>query len=278
MTDKAPNVIALITDFGTRGLHYVASMKGVILKINPYVSIVDITHEISSYSIIEAAYLVKSSYKHFPKNTVFIMVVDPGVGSSREILAIKSKSNHVFIGPNNGVFSNIMKSEKILMCVEVKHEKYFNLPVSSTFHGRDIMAPVAAHVSNGVALNDLGPYFDVQDIMKYPIIYELDEENKQIEATIQYIDSFGNLTTNIPIRSNFVKTTALSIVFGNKIKVQFKNNIYEGKVTTHFNSEQKNALLFLIGSSGFLEISKNQGDASKALSLKVGDTIKVMLE
>ena len=278
MTDKAPNVIALITDFGRRGLHYVASMKGVILKINPHVSIVDITHEISSYSIIETAYLVKSSYKHFPKNTVFVMVVDPGVGSSREILAIKSKSNHFFIGPNNGVFSNIMKSEKILTCVEVKHERYFNLPVSSTFHGRDIMAPVAAHITNGVALNDLGPYFDVQRIIKYPITYEVDEENKQIEATIQYIDNFGNVTTNIPIRSNFVKGTALSIVFGNKIKVQFKNNIYEGKLTTHFSTEQKNALLFLIGSSGFLEISKNQSDASKALSLKVGDTIKVMLE
>jgi len=278
MTDKAPNVIALITDFGTRGLHYVASMKGVILKINPHVSIVDITHEISSYSIIETSYLVKSSYKHFPKNTVFVIVVDPGVGSSREILAIKSKSNHVFIGPNNGVFSNIMKSEKILTCVEVKHEKYFNCPVSSTFHGRDIMAPVAAHVTNGIALNELGPYFDVQEIMKYPIIYELDEKNKQIEATIQYIDSFGNITTNIPIRSNFVKNSALSIMFGKKIKVQFKNNIYEGKVTTHFNTERKDVLLFLIGSSGFLEISKNQSDASKVLSLKVGDTIKVMLE
>ena len=278
MTDIAPKVIALITDFGARGLHYVASMKGVILKINPHVSIVDITHEITSYSIIETAYLVKSTYKHFPKNTVFVMVVDPGVGSSREILTIKSKSNHFFIGPNNGVFSNIMKSEKILRCVEVKREKYFNTPVSSTFHGRDIMAPVAAHLTKGVALIDLGPSFDMQAIKKYPITYDIDEENKQVEATVQYIDSFGNITTNIPIRSNFVKSTALPIVFGNTIQVQCKNKIYEGKITTHFSSEPKDTLLFLIGSSGFLEISKNQSDASKALSLKVGDTIKVMLE
>ena len=278
MTDISPKVIALITDFGTRGLHYVASMKGVILKINPHISIVDISHDISSYSIIETAYLVKSSFKHFPKNTVFVIVVDPGVGSSREILAIKSRSNHFFIGPNNGVFSNILKSEKILACVEVKNEKFFNQPVSKTFHGRDIMAPVAAHVTNGIPLNDLGPYFDVQEIKKYPIHYKVDEDNKIIEATVQFIDSFGNVTTNIPMRSNFIKGTALSFVFGTKIKVQFKSHIYEGKLTTHFSAEPKNTLLFLIGSSGFLEISKNQSDASKALSLKVGDTINVMLE
>ena len=278
MTDIAPKVIALITDFGARGLHYVASMKGVILKINPHVTIVDITHEITSYSIIETAYLVKSTYKHFPKKSIFVIVVDPGVGSSREILAVKSKSNHFFIGPNNGVFFNIMKSEKFLRCVEVKREKYFNTPVSSTFHGRDIMAPVAAHLTKGVALIDLGPSFDMQAIKKYPITYDIDEENKQVEATVQYIDSFGNITTNIPIRSNFVKRTALPIVFGNTIQVQCKNKIYEGKLTTHFSSEPKDTLLFIIGSSGFLEISKNQGDASKALSLKVGDTIKVMLE
>lgn len=278
MTDNSPKAIALITDFGTRGLHYVASMKGVILKINPRVSIVDVSHDISSYSILETAYLVKSSYKHFPKNTVFVMVVDPGVGSSREILMIKSKSNHFFIGPNNGVFSNILKSEKILACVEVKNEKYFNLPISTTFHGRDIMAPVAAHVTNGVALNDLGPYFDVNDIKQLPIKFKIDEDAKRIEATIQFIDSFGNVTTNIPIRSNFVKGTALSIVFGTKITVQCKSRIYEGKLTTHFSTEPKNKLLFLIGSSGFLEISKNQGNAAEDIGFKVGDIITVTLE
>lgn len=278
MTDVSRKVIALITDFGTRGLHYVASMKGVILKINPNVSIVDITHDISSYSIIETAYLIKSSYKHFPKNTVFIIVVDPGVGSSREIIVIRSKSNHFFIGPNNGVFSNIMKSEKILTCVEVKNEKYFNQSISNTFHGRDIMAPVAAHITNGVALHELGPYFDVQEIKEFPINYKIDEDAKRIEATIQFIDSFGNVTTNIPIRNNFVKGTALSIMFGAKIRVQSKSRNYEGKLTTHFSTEPKNTLLFLIGSSGFLEISKNQRSAAIDMNFKVGDIIYLLLE
>ena len=277
MTDISRRVIALITDFGTRGLHYVASMKGVILRINSQVSIVDITHEISSYSIIETAYIIKSAYKHFPKGTIFIIVVDPGVGSSREILAIKSKSDYFFIGPNNGIFSNIMKSEKILMCVEVKNEKYFNLPISNTFHGRDIMSPVAAHLTKGVPLNEIGPYYDIEKIKEFPINYKIDELHKQIEASVQYIDSFGNVTTNIPIRSNFIKGTALSIVSGTKIKVKFKNHIYEGKVTTHFSTESKNTLLVLTGSSGFLEISKNQGNAAKDLSLQIGDNIEIHL-
>ena len=278
MTEIPPKIIALLTDFGSRGLHYVASMKGVILKINPHALIVDISHDVSSYSIIETAYLIKSCYKYFPKGTIFVIVVDPGVGSSREILAIKSKSNHFFIGPNNGIFSNILKAEKILTCVEVKNEKYFNEPVSHTFHGRDIMAPVAAHVTKGVTLNDLGPYVEVQDIKNVPMIYEIDEDNKEIEATIQFIDSFGNATTNIPIRNNFVKGTALSLPFGSKINVQFKNKIYEGRLKTHFSTEPKNTIFFLIGSSRFLEISKNQGNAAEHIGFKVEDTITVTLE
>ena len=253
-------------------------MKGVILKINPNVSIIDISHDVSSYSIIETAYLIKSSYKHFPKETIFVIVVDPGVGSSREILAIKSKSEHFFIGPNNGIFSNIMKAEKILSCVEIKNEKYYNLPVSTTFHGRDIMAPVAAHITRGVPLNDLGPLFKIQDIKDFPMTYEVDEDNKEINATIQFIDSFGNITTNIPIRSNFIKGTALSIMFGSKIPFKYKKKHYEGKLTTHFSTEPKNAFLFLIGSSRFLELSKNQGNLAEHIGFKVGDTITILLE
>jgi len=278
MSEPSDKIIALITDFGPRGSHYVASMKGVILNINPHVSIVDVSHDVSSFSIVETAYLIKSSYKHFPKNTVFIVVVDPGVGGLREILAIKSRSHHFFIGPNNGIFANIMKLDKILTCVEVKNEKYFNHPVSNIFHGRDIMSPVAAHVTNGVNLNDLGPSFDIRDIKSFPIIYKLNEDKKRIEATIQFIDSFGNVTTNIPIKSSFIKGTNLSIVSGTNIKVQIKSQNYEGKFTTHYSTEPKGALLFLLGSSGFLEISKNQASAAEDIDFKVGDIITVTLE
>ena len=107
MTDfNEKPIIALLTDFGKRGQHYVASIKAIILRINPYVRFVDISHQISPYSIVEASYVLKSTYKLFPKGTIFIIVVDPGVGSSREILAIKTKSNYFFVGPNNGIFSS----------------------------------------------------------------------------------------------------------------------------------------------------------------------------
>jgi len=271
------NIIALLTDFGAKGEHYVASMKGVLLKINPSVRIIDISHNISAFSILEASFLIKSSYKYFPEKTVFIMVIDPGVGTSREILAIRTKSQHYFIGPNNGIFSLITKEKNILECVEIKNSDYFNPIVSKTFHGRDIMAPVAAHITLGVKIKEIGPYFELEKILKYPVIYGVDQNNKKIECTIQYIDSFGNITTNIPIRSNFIKGTSLPIVYGDSINFQWEDQNYEAKLTTHFGTEPKNQFLFIIGSSGFLEISRNQDNAAKYLGLKVGDIITITL-
>ena len=125
-------IIALLTDFGSRGQHYVASMKGVILNINPNVKIIDITHNISFFSIIEASYLIKSTYKYFPKETVFIIVVDPGVGTNREILIIRTKSKHFIIGPNNGIFFNLFNKNEVKEGVFVTKDYYFIIPVSNT--------------------------------------------------------------------------------------------------------------------------------------------------
>ncbi|MFX1384543.1 MAG: S-adenosyl-l-methionine hydroxide adenosyltransferase family protein, partial [Promethearchaeota archaeon] len=264
-------------DFGSRGMHYVASMKGVILKINPNVKIIDIAHDISPYSIIEASYLIKSIYKFYPEGTIFLMVIDPGVGSKREILVLKSKLNHYYIGPNNGIFSKIIKEKHILECVEIQNKEFFHLPVSNTFHGRDIMAPVAAYISKGIELKKFGTYFEKKDIVRYPITYNVDEENKIIKATVLFIDSFGNITTNIRVRNNFIKKTLIQIVIGNQIEVKFGENIYKGKITTHFNDVPEGSFLFLIGSSGYLEISKNQGNASREIGCKVGNVITINL-
>ncbi len=270
-------IIALLTDFGPLGSHYVASMKGVILKINPEISIIDISHNVTPFSIMESSYLIKGCYKHFPENTVFIIVVDPGVGGNREILAMKTKSKHYFIGPNNGVFSNILKSKNIVECVEVKNVKYFNQPVSDTFHGRDIMAPVGAYITDGIPLNEFGSHFSVNKIISQPIKYEINVEKKRIDCVIQYVDSFGNGITNIPIRNNFVKGTKLFLKHDSTLTLRKEDQSHEGTFVTHFGSVAINDLVFLIGSSGFLEISKNQGNASRDLGFKVGDSIIIIV-
>ena len=271
------SVIALLTDFGPLGGHYLASMKGVILKINPKVRIIDITHNISSFSIIEALYVIKTTYKHFPENTIFIIVIDPGVGSSREILAIKTKINHFFVGPDNGIFLNAISLDEISECVIVNNDNYFNKPVSKTFHGRDIMAPVGAHISNGITLNNFGPSFDPRDFIKFPIEYEIVPEKKVILCTIMYVDNFGNGITNIPIENNLIKGTSLTLGEKMLITLEFKNQKYEGKFVSYFASEALNSLVFLKGSTNYLEISINQGNASNVIGFKSGDIITIKL-
>ena len=277
MTELYQDVIALLTDFGPMGQHYIASMKGVILKINPDIKIIDISHNVSSYSIIEASYLIKATYKYFPEYTVFIIVVDPGVGSSREILALKTKSNYFFVGPNNGIFFNLFGKEEIKECVLVNNDNYFIKPVSSTFHGRDIMAPVGAHIANGIPLSNFGPQFDLNNFVEYPIKFEVLEERKLINCTIQYIDSFGNITTNIPIQDNIIKDTSIELYECKTIKISTKAKEFEGKFALHFADVPKKSLLFLKGSSNFLEISINQGNAAERIGFKVGDTITFIL-
>ncbi len=269
-------LIALLTDFGSKGQHYVAQMKGVILNINPNVNIIDITHEISPFSIIEAGYIIKTTYKHYPRNSVFIIVVDPGVGSEREILLIKTKSNHFFIGPNNGVLSNAL-SEEISECILIQNDKFFNKPVSKTFHGRDIMAPVGAYIVKGVSIEEFGPRFNFNNLIKIPLLYEWMESYKAIKCVIQYIDSFGTGITNIPIENSKIKETSIKLNEGDLLKLKVNEQIYECSFISHFSAVPKSTLIALIGSNKFLEISINQGNASKEIGFKVGDIIEIRL-
>ncbi|MFX0019655.1 MAG: S-adenosyl-l-methionine hydroxide adenosyltransferase family protein [Promethearchaeota archaeon] len=273
MKDLKKRVIGLLTDFGFKGLHYVATMKAVILKINPNVQIIDINHYITPFNIYEARFLISTTYKYFPQGSVFIIVVDPGVGSSRAILAIKLASDYYFIGPNNGIFTNTFKSNDISECIKIQNDKYFIKPVSNTFHGRDIMAPVGAYITKNVALKNFGPYFDTKDFASYPIEYEVLLKEKQIKGIIQYIDQFGNGITNIPIEGNKVKGSSLNLEEGDLIQFRFNNKEYKGIFTSIFSSQPLKTLLFIKGSTNYLEISINQANAAKQIGFKVGDTL-----
>lgn len=276
MVDINHKIICLITDFGSKGQHYIASMKAVILSVNPNIRIIDLSHYITPYSIIEASYVLDTTYKYFPKGTIFIIVVDPGVGSSREILLIKTESNHYFIGPNNGIFSDTFIGS-ISECVEIQNDEFFNKPTSSTFHGRDIMAPIGAHLVSGIPLKEFGPVFNLNKLKESSNSYNIDQKKRIISCSIQYIDSFGNGITNVPIINNKIQNSKLTINEGSKIDVNIKNNIFEGLFTSHFSSVPIGSILFLVGSTGFFEISLNQGNASKKLDFSVGDIIKLKL-
>jgi S-adenosylmethionine hydrolase len=267
--------IALLTDFGNRGSHYVASMKAVISNICPKSKIIDISHTITPFSIIEASYIIKSTYKLFPEGTIFIFVIDPGVGSKRNILALKTEDNYYFVGPDNGILPNALKSE-ITECYLIQNENYFHKPVSHTFHGRDIMAPCGAYIANNVPLNKFGPSLDPLNLKKYPIPLEINKKNKSIVSTIQYVDSFGNITSNVSLdKKNMIKELYLRLEPEDEIELIVKNNCYRGFFKTHFADVDRGDFLFLKGSTGYLEISKNQTSIAEELGIVSGNQIEL---
>jgi len=271
--------IGLVTDFGPRGQHYVAAMKAVILKTNPFVKIIDLSHTISTYSVGEASYILKSTYRYFPDRAIFITVVDPGVGSSREIIALKTKSNFYFIGPDNGIFPNFLEATEISECIRVQNKKYFNHPVSATFQGRDIMAPVGAYIAKyeDFPLSDLGQKYNFNNLKRNPVKYEINSDRRSITCSIQYIDSFGNGITQIQIVDNIIKDLNIALEDGAEITLFINDEKYKGIFSTHFSGVPIDSLLFLVGSTGFLEISINQGNASDKLGFKSGEIITVQI-
>jgi len=227
-------IIGLITDFGQKGSHYVASMKAVIMNLNHEAKIIDVSHEIHPFSITEASYIIKATINYFPENSIFIIVVDPGVGSSREILALKTNSNYFLIGPNNGLFGMSLDPKEISLCVKLNKEEYYLDSVAKTFHGRDIMAPLAAHLSLGKNLRDLGDIFPIEKLLsveKYDKLPFYDTNG--IKCYIQYIDNFGNAITNI-CADNLENLT--NIQQGEDLSIEFNNKKFKGKFTSYFGS------------------------------------------
>jgi len=259
-------MITLLTDFGTES-GYVGCVKGVILSINPKVQIVDITSEIKPFDAWEACFVLSNFYQYFPKDTIHLVVVDPGVGGLRKGLLIRTE-RYFFIGPDNGVFSYIFDKERILEIRNITSSKYFIGKPSSTFHARDIFAPVAAYLSLGVKPGEFGP--DAKECYKFeipsPQIYK-----DRIVGEIIYVDRFGNLVTNIDKNSvdTLAKKGSFDITFKRKRIKRISLSYFEGT---------KKQILAVIGSSGFLEVSACEGDAQKILKAKLKDKVKIELE
>ncbi|MBE9542023.1 MAG: SAM-dependent chlorinase/fluorinase, partial [Proteobacteria bacterium] len=186
------SIITLTTDFGLKD-PYVGEMKGVILSINKSANIVDITHKVSPQDVMEGALTLSQAYPFFPEDTIHVAVVDPGVGSERRPVLINT-GREIFIGPDNGIFTKVLQRGKVKRIIHLTNRKYFLNNISSTFHGRDVFAPVAAHLSSGVNANELGSEIDNPILLKLPFAII---SGGKVTGELIYIDGYGNLISNI---------------------------------------------------------------------------------
>jgi S-adenosyl-L-methionine hydrolase (adenosine-forming) len=258
-----PNaIITLTTDYGLND-HLVGALKGVILKINPDATIVDITHNVAPFDLLDGALAIGSAYSYFPARTIHVVVVDPGVGTERRPLLVTA-NNQYYVAPDNGVLSMIFEREEDTVVRHVTAEHYYLQPVSRTFHGRDIFAPVAAWLSKGWQTASMGD--EITDYKKFAMPKPKSTEGV-VKGIVLRVDSFGNLITNF--RAEDLPESALS---NGEVKFQVGTHAVSRMVPTFASGNAGEAVAYL-GSSGFVEIAMNKGNASRTLSIGRGTPV-----
>ena len=254
-------IITLTTDFGLAD-PFVGMMKGVVLGIAPMVQLVDVTHDIASYDILEAALVIHSSYRYFPEGTIHVVVVDPGVGSDRRPMAAAAHGQF-FAAPDNGVLSLILDTdpaEPLPPAYRITNRSLFQGPVSRTFHGRDIFAPVAAHLARGTPIESVGPR--IVDFIKKPFPRPR-VQGDRVLGTVLRIDKFGNIITNLRpenLGDDFsIQVAGLSIT----------------RLCSNFSEADPGEFVAIEGSTGFIELALNQGSAAERLNVERGTEIEL---
>lgn len=258
-------IITLLTDFGSAD-HYSGAMKGVILGICPDAQLVDISHEITPYAITEAAFTLSQAWTCFPAGTVHIVVVDPGVGSSRRPILAEA-AGHLFVAPDNGVLTMLYDAVPAHEVREITASRYFRQPVSRTFHGRDVFAPVAAYLANGLAAAEMGD--PIGDYLRLGFSSPARTGEKTWAGTILKADHFGNLITNFDSKTwQRLAVDAFEMRIGGSVVSRMALNY----------AQMANGELFMIeGSAGFLEISLNRGSAREMAQAQSGDVLELRL-
>ncbi|MCM8811835.1 MAG: SAM-dependent chlorinase/fluorinase [Candidatus Omnitrophica bacterium] len=258
-------IVTLLTDFGFED-EYVGAMKGVILSINRSAHIIDISHQVPPGDVEQASWRILWSWKFFPEKTVHVIVVDPGVGSKRRILCL-DLAGHLFLGPDNGVLSRLTASSRKWRLYEVSNRRYALPSVSHTFHGRDIFAPVAGHLSKGVSPSKLG--HRVAAFQRLPFSIPRFYSGRVVGKVIS-IDHFGNAVTNISAEvlakcSHFLEKKGRVWIGKKRI----------GPLRISYAAVRKGAGVALIGSRGLLEVAVNGGSAASLFKVSVGDEVQV---
>ena len=262
-------IITLTTDFGLND-HFVGTVKGAILSIAPDTEIVDICHSVQAFDILDGALVLAQAYSYFPTRTVHLVVVDPGVGSARRpILASSDKYN--FVAPDNGVLSLMYAREERLNVRHITSDHYFLQPLSNTFHGRDIFAPVAGYLAKGVDQEKFGP--EITDFVRFNAPRPKAVDAKTLRGTVLKVDRFGNLITNITAQDApalfQAPVPAFKLVIGQREVTSFKTNYADGA---------PNELFAILGSMGYLEIAANRAAAAQLAGAGKGTEVSLILE
>jgi S-adenosyl-L-methionine hydrolase (adenosine-forming) len=262
---QAHVLITLTTDFGYQD-HFVGVMKGVIFSINPYAQVIDLTHGIPPQNIMAAALLLQYAVPYFPPDTIHVVVVDPGVGSSRQPLLIEFMENY-FVGPDNGVLTLALEGKSPTRVTRLSNTAYQRQPIGTTFDGRDVFAPAAAHLSLGIAAHRLGEPTDSWIRLHWPKIARTETA---IKGEILHIDAFGNLFTNI-------QAADLKELAGNKLKVVLGGISIHG-LSPSYAAVGQGDYVALINSWGVLEIAVYKGSAQKLSNAIIGATVQVQVD
>jgi S-adenosylmethionine hydrolase len=300
-----PGMVTLLTDFGLQDV-YVGVMKGVIAQINPELQVIDLTHQIPPQNIPAGRFCLMDAAPYFPAGTVHLAVVDPGVGTARRAIALQLPQGY-FVGPDNGLFSGVLSLAETepdleIIAVELTNPNYWRTPQpSTTFHGRDIFAPVAAHLACGIPLEHFGNLINPATLVQFNLP-DCTVTDGKIDGYIQYIDQFGNLITNIPAEAVKEKTWFVVINDLEDPKIQAKSKDYKEKKKkkgkkdksdidgqTHavvsriipsgqtYGDVQLGHLVALVGSHGWIEIAANHANAKIQLQLNWGSPVQVLL-
>jgi len=260
-------IITLTTDFGTND-HFVGAVKGVILDIVPEAAIVDISHAVQAFDVLDGAIAISQTYSYFPTGTVHMVVVDPGVGTTRRAIIASSDGYH-FVAPDNGVLSMVYAKEERIHVRHVTSDHYFHQPVSNTFHARDVFAPVAAYLAKLVDSHKIGD--EIEDYVKFAAPRPKAAGENKVRAVVLKVDRFGNLITNITpddVPPLFSGTTGFKIVVGNKEITEIRSTYAEGGPGEVFG---------ILGSMGYLEIVANRAPAAQLTGAGKGAEVSVQL-
>jgi S-adenosylmethionine hydrolase len=262
-------MITLLTDFGLSD-YFVPAVKGVILTINPEARIIDITHDVAAHDVQAAAFTLGACYHNFPAGTIHVVVVDPGVGSSRRAI-VAAAGGYFFVGPDNGVFSFVYARESKPRVYHITNERYFRHPVSATFHGRDVFAPVAAHMARGARPEDIGA--QIEDFVRFEVARpRLIETRGVIEGRVIHIDRFGNCVTNFTsheLKSDEISPSTRIHIGGREVR-RFNNYFAE--------AADRDDLFAYPGSAGFWEIALWRRSAAEFINAGRGDDVILVRE
>lgn len=261
-------IISLLSDFGLKD-PYVAEMKAVALSICPEAHIVDITHEIEKFNVRMGAFVLASAAPYFPKGTIHVAVVDPGVGTKRRPIVVVTKEA-VYVGPDNGLLMLAAQKQGISHVYHIVNKEFMLSKISRTFHGRDIFTPTAAHLAKGNKPSEVGP--EIHDYA-VPRFAEPHLKGNALHGEVLHIDDFGNVITNISVK----ELMKLGIKEGDQFHVEFETGKIGLKLCTAYGEVKTGQSLAIIGSHRFLEVSVNQGSAAERFKTKIGEPVRVLL-